>query len=200
MNSKPKCSAFSLKLPGEAPDVLRTDVLDQLDAPSIIPHIAFGNGKQYPYEQVYRSNLHILIDTISAEYLFSTRWFRAGLLKKKETWKEIKSALFRGTFAKSLQLFKDYVSAFLSSCHDLLGTLLIAKITEHHKMVAERRGLKIPELDTFFDELDDMIWKKAFEIIDLNIKNLKSFRSASNSYEFRPHFVFNSYSYSIFIS
>ena len=188
-----------MKLPGEAPDVLRTDVLGQLDAPSIIPHIALGNGKQYPYEQVYRSNLHILIDTISAEYLFSTRWFRAGLLKKKETWKEIKSALFRGTFAKSLQLFKDNVAAFLSSCHDLLGTLLIAKITEHHRMVAERRGLKIPELDAFFAELDDMIWKKAFEIIDLNIKNLKSFRSSSNSYEFRPHFVLRIFNPSILI-
>lgn len=56
-------------------------------------------------------------------------------------------------------------------------------------MVAERRGLKIPELDTFFNELDDMIWKKAFEIIDLNIKNLKAFRPYSSSYEFRPHFV-----------
>lgn len=189
MSSKPKCSAFSLKLPGEATSVLRTDVLDQLDAPSIIPHVAAQSGKQYPYEQVYRSNLRILVDTISAEYLFSTRWFRAGLLKKKETWKEIKSALFKGTFDKSLQLFKENVTSFLSSCHDLLGTLLMAQITEHHRMVAERRGLKIPELDAFFKELDGMIWNKAFTIIDLNIKNLKSFRSSSSSYEFRPHFV-----------
>ena len=189
VSSKPKCSAFSLKLPGEAANVLRTDVLDQLNSPSIIPHVAIQSGKQFPYEQIYRSNLHILIDTISAEYLFSTRWFRAGLLRKKSTWNEIKSALFKGTFDRSLQLFKDNVSTFLASCHDILGTLLMARITEHHRMVAERRGLKIPELDAFFGELNDMIWSKAFEIIDLNIKNLKSFRPASSSYEFRPHFV-----------
>jgi hypothetical protein len=88
--------------------------LEELDGPPIIPHVAEQLGTLYSYEHIYRSNLHLLVDTVSAEHLFDVRWFRGnGPLRTREAWEGVRRVLFAGLFARTLALFHETLSKFL---------------------------------------------------------------------------------------
>src|SRR4051812_43103819 len=54
----------------------RSAVLYEVETPSIIPHVAQEKQEKFPYEYIFRSIIHLLMDTVSSEYLFDSEFFR----------------------------------------------------------------------------------------------------------------------------
>lgn len=114
--STPRCSPFNLTIayppaPASmsassaahraAAPTTRLAILDDMDGVAIIPHVAEQHRMQYPFEQVYRSAMHVLVDTVCAEYLFHIRWFRCGENSpylKRTAWEPVRASLINGVF------------------------------------------------------------------------------------------------------
>ena len=103
----PKCSPFNLAIsyPSgtamKSPPTTRLSILNEMDALAIIPHVAEQHKLLYPFEQVYRSAMHVLVDTVCAEYLFHVRWFRCGVNSPyidRSAWEPVRVFLMNGVF------------------------------------------------------------------------------------------------------
>ena len=103
----PRCSPFNLAISYPAgtamksPPTTRLSILNDMDALAIIPHVANQHKLLYPFEQVFRSAMHVLVDTVCAEYLFHVRWFRCGMnspYKDRAAWEPVRVSLINGIF------------------------------------------------------------------------------------------------------
>ncbi|KXZ50200.1 hypothetical protein GPECTOR_17g837 [Gonium pectorale] len=83
----------------------RAAVLDQLDKPAIIPHMAEYEGRKFPYEVIFRNVHKLLLDTATSEFLFCADFFDEdeGLPVFRDMFGPI-VAVVEGDLAANLQL------------------------------------------------------------------------------------------------
>ena len=159
-----------MKMPGKAlgkalrnqnhPFVLgeRIGILEQLDKPAIIPHVAESEGKKFPYEALYRSLHKLLLDTSTSEYLFCS-----------DFWGE--SAVFDELMAPVLGMIKDKVDEDLPEINDALCVLLTIRINHHHQIIMQRR--RAPCLDNYLDGNNLRLWPRFKALFDLQLASIR---------------------------
>ena len=124
-SNAPGCSPFNLTISypsGTAmknPPTSRLSILNDMDALAIIPHVANQHKLFYPFEQVYRSAMHVLVDTACAEYLFHVRWFRCGVNSPyldRSAWEPVRVNLVNGVFKQPFASYNVCCFFFFCSC------------------------------------------------------------------------------------
>ncbi|KAG2445494.1 hypothetical protein HXX76_000110 [Chlamydomonas incerta] len=160
----------------------RAAVLDQLDKPAIIPHMAEYEGRKFPYEVIFRNVHKLLLDTATSEFLFCADFFDEdeGL------------PVFRDMFAPIVAVVEGDLAHNLQDIGDLICILLMIRINhDHRKLMARRR---VPSLDDYLDRVHLMLWPRFKLLFD---GQLQSIRPGAERVLFvdstRPHFVTRRY-------
>ena len=60
----------------------RVDILNNMDAPVIVPHAAEEQQQRFPFEAIFRNITRVFIDNASSEFLFCSEFFQAPKSKK----------------------------------------------------------------------------------------------------------------------
>ncbi|GAQ91388.1 vacuolar protein sorting-associated protein [Klebsormidium nitens] len=137
----------------------RANVLKEVDAPAIIPHIAEASHAKYPYEALFRSLHKLLMDTATSEYLFCMEFFGE---------EAVFDAIFAGVFAVIDESFEKV----LPVCYDAVGLLLMIRITNQHQLVMSRR--RVPCLDSYLDKVNLLVWPRFKAVFDLHLASVKN--------------------------
>lgn len=156
----------------------RETVIEEIGKDSLISHIAAKNQKKYTYEFLFRSMLHLLCESATTEYLFTHQFF--GRM----------DSIFHQIFSKTVALFMEQLSTFLSSCYDAVGLLLMIRLTREHQLIMSRR--KVTILDATFDKLNMELWPRFKQVFDLNLNSVKNSKGLSAS-DTHPHYVSRKY-------
>ena len=162
---QPKASTYSTLSADSFTLGSRASVLDACDRCSkpILVHLALSENKAYPYEQLFRSVLMHLVDSLTNEFVFSLEFF-------KDHGREV----FRKIFSRTLILILETVENYLFNCYDNIGLLLMIKINHlHHKIMKQRRVID-ESTDAFFDRITGLLWPRFKFLIDNQIKSLQS--------------------------
>ena len=142
----------------------RACVLDDCDRclKPILVHLALSENKTYPYEQLFRSVLMHLVDSLTNEFVFSLEFF-------KDHGREV----FRKIFSRTLSLILETTENYLFNCYDSIGLLLMIKINHlHHKIMKQRRVVD-ESIDLFFDRITGLLWPRFKFLVDSQIKCLQ---------------------------
>lgn len=78
--------------------------------------------------------------------------------------------LFNLVFGKTLTLFLDHLDAYLFSCHDALGLLVLIRIVCQHNIQMQYR--RVHCLDHVFDRMNMMLWPRFKQIFDENVASV----------------------------
>ena len=137
----------------------RREVLKDMEAPAIIPHVAESNGRKFPYEELFRSVNKLLLDTATSEYLFCNDFFGDDIA-------------FRDLFAGPLGVVEESLQSVLPTFHDAIGLLLMIRMTFHNQVIMSRR--RIPCLDAYLDQINMMIWPRFKQVFDMHVDSVRS--------------------------
>lgn len=159
----------------------RESILGCADSEPILLHVAFAEGAKYPYEAIMRSVIKHLNDAATNEFLFIIDFFK---INTRDTFNRI--------FGRSLSLVLENLENYLLSCHDIVGLLLMIKVTHNQRMVMQRR--RIPILDSFFDRISMLLWPRFKQVFDLNMKSVRTANVKKlGPVELSPHYVSRRY-------
>ncbi len=159
----------------------RDKILDHIESGPILIHVASAESQKYPYEAIVRSIIKHLSDAATNEFLFIIDFFKTNT---RDTFNKI--------FGKTLSLILENLENYLFQCHDIVGLLLMIRITHSQRMVMQRR--RVPVLDAFFDRISMLLWPRFKIVFD---ENLKSIRNANHkrlgTLDLTPHYVSRRY-------
>lgn len=159
----------------------RHKVLDDIEAEPILVHVANAEGRKFPYEVILRSVLKHLIDAATNEFLFIFDFFQSNT---RETFNKI--------FGRTLSLVIENLENYLLNCYDMVGLLLMIKITNLQRLVMQRR--RMPVLDAFFDRLSMLLWPRFKHVFQLNASSVKACNPKRlGAIELAPHYVSKRY-------
>ncbi len=156
----------------------RAAVLANMDADLIVPHEAAEKNARFPYDALFRSLNHYLLDSVTSEWLFCMEWFGPN-------------DLFNKIFTVPLQQCLQTVAATVRGSFDCIGLLIMLRITALNKLTMVRRG--IPVLVPYFQKLDTLLLPRLLEVLQLNAASVQAFQVAPGSVELRPHFIVRRY-------
>ena len=93
--------------------------------------------------------------------------------------------IFSKTVSHLLQVLENY----LASSYDMLGLLLMIKVSHSQRLVMQRR--RIPVLDTFFDRVSILLWPKFKSVFDTNMRSIKdaNVKKLGSVADLAPHYV-----------
>jgi hypothetical protein len=87
-----------------------------------------------------------------------------------------------------LTLILENLDNYLANCYDVVGLLLMIKVTNLQRLVMQRR--RIPVLDPFFDRISMMLWPRLKAVLDANLKSVKLCNARKlGSFDLTPHYV-----------
>lgn len=173
VDSTKKTDAFSLSD--------REKILDAIEVPPILVHVATAEHQRYPYEALLRSVIKHLSDATTSEFLFIVDFFKSGA---RETYNRI--------FGRTLSMLLEALENYLLNCYDAIGLLLMIKITHAQRLVMQRR--RIPVLDPFFDRLSMLLWPRFKTVLDLNLKSIKTVNHRKlGVVDMTPHYISRRY-------
>lgn len=100
-------------------------------------HVAVAEGQKYPYEAILRSILKHLMDAATNEFLFIVDFFKQPPLTVFNKYVVIVSAAVFGAFiyfavrifGKTIAHIVEVLETHLLSCFDVVGLLLMIKVT-----------------------------------------------------------------------
>jgi hypothetical protein len=160
---------FSLSL-----SLLITDVRAQL---LIVPHEAMEKNLRFQFEVLFRSMMHLLIDTISPEHEFDLEFFA-------------KMDLFGAIFEKTLVVYnvcfilpllssslphnthtQEFYDAYLRDSYDAVAILLSVQIINQCKEKMAARKLAV--LNAHLDKMLEMSWTRLKAVLELNIDSVR---------------------------
>ena len=124
----------------------------------ILAHVALAEKKKYPYERLFKSILGHLVDAVTNEHVFGRQFF------KRDTF----APLFHGTLGQILEQLENY----LFGCYDALSLLLMIKVTHSYRRLARSR--RIHSLDSFFDQITNLLWPRLKSLMEAHIKSLQN--------------------------
>lgn len=160
----------------------RSKTLEQIEQEPLLVHVALAENNKVFYEEIFRSTLKHLIDAATNEFLFIVDFFRTS---PKDTF----NRLYGKTIAGLLENFENYLVA----CHDVVGLLLLIRMTHLFRLVMQRR--RIPILDPMFDRIAMLLWPRFKQLLDANVKSLKQTMAVRrmNAQDLSPHYVTRRY-------
>jgi hypothetical protein len=84
----------------------RMDVLANMDASVILPHVAEEQQLKFAFESIFRSITRTLMDNASSEYCFDCEFFFAPRGKKtnENNAASVANEIFNDTFGKTLRM------------------------------------------------------------------------------------------------
>ena len=169
-----------------------------MDGMAIIPHVAEQHRQQFPFEQVYRSAMHVLVDTVCAEYLFHIRWFRCGENSpylKRTAWEPVRASLINGVFKLPFTSYnvcssmhcrahnndalinthtreQNFLHEHICNSVDAMGLLLSLRVVEHLEQLLQRRGVAVPELTMLLMHHAEMLWHRVLQVLAQHAQSL----------------------------
>jgi len=143
----------------------RADVLDACVqcAKPILVHLAQSEHKTYPYEQLFRSVMMHLIDSLTNEYAFTLQFF-------KDHGRDVFHKIFNRTFSLVLETTENY----LFNCHDALCLLLMIKINHLHQRTMKQRRVNDETVDNFFDRVNQLLWPRFKTLLENQVRSLRT--------------------------
>ena len=189
MMVKDKTNVFTL---GE-----RIDILNAIDAPVILPHVAEEQQLKFPFEAIFRSMTRTFMDNASSEFVFDLEFFYAPRSKKSENPTAVATDAFNEVFGKTLKMILESVKAYAESSFDAVGVLLCIRINQQHQLIMQKR--RIPCLDAFLNAVGLLLWPRFTSIMDMHINSVKKAvaSGASNFFsgtvDIHPHYVTRRY-------
>ncbi|KFK41549.1 hypothetical protein AALP_AA2G143700 [Arabis alpina] len=157
----------------------RINIIQEIDQPAMIPHIAEASYLKYPYEVLFRSLHKLLMDTATSEYIFCAEFFGA-------------ESIFYEIFAGPFSVIDEQFSPVLSNCFDAIGLMLMIRIIHHHQLIMSRR--RIPCLDSYLDKVNISLWPRFKMVFDAHLSSLRD--ANINSLwqdDVHPHYVMRRY-------
>ena len=183
LKKKVNCFSYSNVGSGSSKDKLRSSVLFELDAPSIIPHVADQNNTKFSYESIFRSIQHLLMDTCCSEFIFVAEFF--GDFDTIE--------IMQSIFQKILLICLDNLQHYVDTSFDALGLWLLYAISIQNLFTMKRRQIKI--LDDYFIKITTIIWNRFTLLFDFHVDSLKKINNPSNytPIDIHPHYITRRY-------
>ncbi len=160
----------------------RSKSLEQIECEPILVHLALADNQKVFYEDIFRSTLKHLIDAATNEFLFIVDFFRTS---PKDTFNRI--------YGKTIQGLLENFENYLVACHDVVGLLILIRMTHLMRLVMQRR--RIPILDPMFDRIAMLLWPRFKQLLDLNVKSLKMTPAVrrTSAQDLSPHYVTRRY-------
>ena len=159
----------------------RDQVLEQIGKDPIITHVAQQANQSFPYyEFIFRSALHLLMDTACAEHAFLLEFFgrshyraearqkaaEAGHMMDAKTPPEVSQAgaraiedrtnqMFQAMMAKTISLYLEQLEDYLFGCYDPIGIVLMLRIVYLHDKLLQSRQVSC--LNQFFLRMNSLL-------------------------------------------
>ena len=160
----------------------RHEILDELENPPIVMHIAQKEGRKYLYEHIFRSVQKHLCDSAANDFTFLVDFFHAR-----------SHSLFNDIYAKTLALCLEHVEHYLATTMDSIAVLILIRINQHLRTIMQRRCC--PCLDPYLDRMDLLLWPRLKVILDKNVISLETAPNKLGPLEFHVHFVTQRYAH-----
>jgi len=157
----------------------RATVIEQVGTEACQPHIAAENKQKFAFEALFRSMLHLLVESATTEYLFTHQFF--GRM----------DSIFHQIFAKTIGFFMESVEAYLAESYDAVGLLLLIRLTRDHQLIMSRR--RVPVLDATFDRVNLSLWPRFKKVLDANLDSVSNPKEIAKVVDSHPHFVARKY-------
>ncbi len=171
--SKKKNDAFCLGSRGK--------VLEKVNSPPILVHVAQAEGANLPYEEILRTELKHLTASVCSESIFVKEFFGA-----------IGAEILPKVYEPTLEMFCEHLEAYLVDSFDAIGLLLMIKLVHAYGQVMSRRRIDI--LYSFFDKLNMLLWPKFKQIFDANLHSIRNANPKRlGVVELHPHYVARRY-------
>ncbi|KAJ3372895.1 hypothetical protein GGF31_001432 [Allomyces arbusculus] len=168
----------------------RARVVQDMDAPAIMTHVADEHGLRYPLEAVVRSVLRMVVDSASTEYTFDADFF-VNQRKKLGSPTVIAHAVFQQVMEPSLKAVGSAVLGWAAGSYDALGLALAVKAHDRHVQLLEARGVQIASLVTFMATMQGQCMDRYRIVMGYHAESLK--RSKAVAKEVHPHYITRRY-------
>mmetsp|Transcript_23537 Transcript_23537/g.64882 ORF Transcript_23537/g.64882 Transcript_23537/m.64882 type:complete len:760 (+) Transcript_23537:107-2386(+) len=137
----------------------RVEVLEQLDAPAVVPHMADAQGRRFLYEAIFRNVHKLLIDTATSEFFFCREFFNDD-------------SVYKDLFVPIVQVVEGDLAESLHNIWDMVSLLLMIRINHEHRHNPGRQ--KVPVLDEYLDRVHLMLWPKLKMLFDHQLASVRS--------------------------
>ncbi|KNE59537.1 hypothetical protein AMAG_03804 [Allomyces macrogynus ATCC 38327] len=168
----------------------RARVVQDMDAPAIMTHVADEHGLRYPLEAVVRSVLRMVVDSASTEYTFDADFF-VNQRKKLGSPTVIAHAVFQQVMEPSLKAVGSAVLGWAAGSYDALGLALAVKAHDRHVQLLEARGVQIASLVTFMATMQGQCMDRYRIVMGYHAESLR--RSKAVAKEVHPHYITRRY-------
>ncbi|KAI8571148.1 hypothetical protein RHMOL_Rhmol01G0096100 [Rhododendron molle] len=151
----------------------------EIDEPALIPHIAEGSSRKYPYEVLFRSLHKLLMDSACSEYLFCDDFFG-------------EESVFYEIFAGPFAVVDEHFNSIIPYSFDAIGLMLMIRIIHQHQLIMSRR--RIPCLDSYLDKVNIALWPRFKIVFDMHLSSLRN-ANVKTLWEddVHPHYVMRRY-------
>eukprot|EP00963_Diacronema_lutheri_P006781 scaffold598_cov318-Pavlova_lutheri.AAC.19 len=136
----------------------RGKILEELEAPPRIPHVAEAKKDKLPYEEVFRCMQKLLMETSTSEFVFCTDFFG-----ETKTYSKV--------FAGAISVVEENITTAMPSLHDPMTLLLVIRVNSAHQKVMLDRSLHC--LDTHFDRVAMLAWPRLKAVFDAHLSSLR---------------------------
>ena len=152
----------------------RANVLTNTHENPIVAHVASSEHKTFPYERLLKSCLQHLVDAVTNEYVVCRQFFKRDA--------------FEQLFPPTLQLLLEQLENYLFGCYDALCILLMIKVTHQFRRSAQTRTIHC--LDSFFEQMTNLLWPRLSTVMDLHLRSIKQATSTSlGGVDLHAHYV-----------
>ncbi|XP_064407979.1 vacuolar protein sorting-associated protein 52 homolog isoform X2 [Latimeria chalumnae] len=156
----------------------------ELEAPILVPHAAQKSDVRYPFESLFRSQHHALLDNSCREYLFICDFFMVTGNSAQD--------LFNAIMGKTLTMFLKHMDTYVSDCYDSIAIFLCIHIILRFKAIMAKRN--IPAVDKYWDTLLEILWPRFEHILELNIQSIRTTDPQKlGCLDTRPHYITRRY-------
>ncbi|KPA86741.1 hypothetical protein ABB37_00821 [Leptomonas pyrrhocoris] len=160
----------------------RGEIFSRVFSPPLIPTLEKAAGRRHSYEETLRSLLHLLIDTVTHEYLFTFEFFSGDM------------SVYVDVFQPTLQFIVDYLSEVVltqstggvrqllnqhpcSSVNvkakdDTYGLLTLIRLCHEYRFYM-KTVRRLSCLDSFFDSLLVLLWPAFKRTLDAQLVALR---------------------------
>jgi vacuolar protein sorting-associated protein 52 len=160
----------------------RGEIFSRVFDPPLIPTLEKAAGRRHSYEETLRSLLHLLIDTVTHEYLFTFEFFSGDM------------SVYVDVFQPTLQFIVDYLSEVVltqstgtvqqllnqhpcasvnaKAKDDMYGLLILIRLCHEYRFYM-KTVRKLSCLDTFFDSLLVLLWPAFRRTFDAQLVALR---------------------------
>ncbi|KAG5476340.1 hypothetical protein LSCM1_04042 [Leishmania martiniquensis] len=166
----------------------RGEIFARVFAPPLIPTLEKAAGRRHSYEETLRSVLHLLMDAVTHEYLFTFEFFAGD------------TSVYVDVFQPALQLIVDYVSEAvllqssgrvrqllnqhphasvnLRAKDDTYGLLILIRLCHEYRFYM-KTVRKLTCLDAFFDSVLLLLWPAFKRTFDAQLIALRTAQVSS---------------------